>query len=93
MSKIEVYANTDVYVNQNIGSPKGFDVRIPFHAMKELAEELECNILVKTAHRWYMKRGLYQPTVNFLLFNQRKKFYPNITTYLFKDIVPSQFLN
>jgi hypothetical protein len=85
MSNIEVYENTDVYINRNIGSSKGFDVTIPFDKMKELMEKLECNILVKTSQRWYIKKGLYQPTVNFLLFNQRKKLYPNITTYVFKE--------
>ena len=85
MSNIEVYEHTDVYINRNIGCAKGFDINVPFETMKELTEKLECNILVKTSHRWYIKRGLYQPTVNFLLFNQRKKLYPNITTYVFKE--------
>lgn len=85
MSNIEVYEHADVYINRNVGSPKGFDVNIPFETMKELMEKLECNILVKTTQRWYIKKGLYQPTVNFLLFNQRKKLYPNITTYVFKE--------
>jgi hypothetical protein len=85
MSNIEVYDNTDVYINQNMGQSKGFSLKIPFEKMKEKVENMECNILVKTASRWYIKKGLYQPTINFLLFNQRKKFYPKITTYVFKN--------
>ena len=78
------YENTDVYVNRNMGNAKGFDLSKTFEEMKEIMEKIECNILVRTPQRWYIKRGLYEPTVNFLRFNQKKNLYPNITTYLFK---------
>jgi hypothetical protein len=82
--QFEIYENTDVYVNRNMGNPKGYDLSKTFDEMREMMEEIECNILVKTSQRWYIKCGLYEPTVNFLRFNQRKNLYPNITTYLFK---------
>ena len=82
--EFETYENADVYVNRNMGNPKGFDLSKTFEEMKEKMEKFECNILVKTSNRWYIKRGLYEPTVNFLRFNQKKMLYPNITTYLFK---------
>jgi hypothetical protein len=81
----EIYENADVYVNCNIGNSKGFDIQKTFDEMQEKMKKIECNILVKTSRRWYIKRGLYEHTANFLRFNQRKNFYPNITTYLFKN--------
>ncbi len=80
----EIYEHTDVYVNCNIGNPRGFDLSKTFEEMKKKMQKNNCNILVKTSNRWYIKRGLYEPTVNFLKFNQKKNLYPNITTYLFK---------
>jgi hypothetical protein len=82
----EKYENTDIYIHQNIGSSSGYNIKYSLDKMKQLAETMDCNIIVKTGKKWYLKRGLYKPTLNFLLFNQRKGFYPNIITYVKRDV-------
>jgi hypothetical protein len=84
------FENTDIYINQNHGCTKGFDVNISFHSIQELAEIFDCNIIVKTKSKWYLKKGLYQPSLNFILFNQRKGLYKNSTTYI-KEYEPIEF--
>jgi hypothetical protein len=85
ISNIEVFTNVDVYLHQNLICPKGFDVNLStFDTMLYLAKMNKCNIIVRTNDRWYLKSGLYKPTINFIQFNQKKNLYPNICLYLLK---------
>ena len=81
IERIDVYENSDIYIHQNMVCNNGYSLEEPFERMVELAVEHECNLIVK-AGRWYLKKGLHVPTVNFLLYNQSKRFYPNVTSYL-----------
>ena len=81
VERVDVFEDTDVYINQNLISFKGFSANIPLEKMVELAVLNDCNILVK-AGKWYLKKGLHTPTVNFLKFNQEKGYYKGVTTYV-----------
>ena len=85
IEQIEVFTNTDVYLHQNLICPKGFDVNLSnFDTMLYIAQKNNCNIIVRTNDRWFLKSGLYKPTINFIRFNQMKKIYPNMCVYLLK---------
>ncbi len=92
ISRIEVYTNTDVYLHQNLICPKGFDVNLAtFDTMIYIARMNNCNIIVRTNDKWFLKSGLYRPTLNFIQFNQKKNLYPNTCLYLIKYIDNSLF--
>jgi hypothetical protein len=85
IDKIEVFTNTDVYLHQNLICPKGFDIKLAnFDTMLYLAQTNNCNIIVRTNDKWFLKSGLYLPSINFIKFNQKKKLYPNMSVYLLK---------
>ncbi len=92
ISRIEVYTNADVYLHQNLVSPKGFDVNLAtFDTMLYIARMNNCNIIVRTNDKWFLKSGLYRPTLNFIQFGQKKNLYPNTCLYLIKYIDNSLF--
>jgi hypothetical protein len=85
IDRIEVFTNTDVYLHQNLICPKGFDTNLAtFDTMLYIAQKNNCNIIVRTNDKWFLKSGLYSPTINFIKFNQTKNLYPNICVYLLK---------
>lgn len=80
------FENTDVYINQNHGCNKGFDVNISFHSIQELAEIFDCNIIVKTKNRWYLKKVYINPLlISFYLINVRV--YIKIAQLILKNMI------
>ncbi len=85
IDRIEVFTNTDVYLHQNLICAKGYDTNLAtFDTMLYIAQINNCNIIVRTNDKWFLKSGLYKPSINFIKFNQKKNLYPNICVYLLK---------
>ncbi len=85
IDSIEVFTNADIHLNQNLICPRGFDTDLSsFNTMLYIARTNNCNIIVRTNNKWYLKSGLYKPTREFVSFVQRKKIYTNTCLYLLK---------